>query len=98
MWRATLKQAGEKLPKNEQADLGGQVTYFNPFRGPVQAIIDATGERVTLLGPCDWENHSAGNYGVDRRGKQIITTQEEVTITDPQIPNEHAMKPEQPSR
>lgn len=68
---------------NMEQEQGGAVTFGPAFPFPVEAIISATGERVTLLGPCDWENHSLANYGNTKAdGKQVIVTWEEVTITD----------------
>jgi hypothetical protein len=44
--------------------------------------LDATGETVTLLSTCDWQGQSPANIGVDARGKQFLTTFDEVTVTD----------------
>jgi len=58
-----------------------------PF--PTEAIIDSTGETVTLLQTCDWTGHSPSTVGVDKTGKMFIGAFGEVTVTDPRVlPNE----------
>jgi hypothetical protein len=58
-----------------------------PF--PTEAIIDATGETVTLLQTCDWRGHSPSSVGVDKWGKLFIGSFQELTVTDSRVlPNE----------
>jgi hypothetical protein len=59
-----------------------------PLPFPLEARLDATGETVTLLSTCDWQNNSPANIGVDQRGKQFLATFDEVTVTDHRaVPN-----------
>jgi hypothetical protein len=61
----------------------------SPLPFPTEAIIDETGETVTLLQTCDWRGHSPSSVGVDTSGKLFIGSFAEVTVTDPRVlPND----------
>jgi hypothetical protein len=61
----------------------------SPLPFPTEAIIDATGETVTLLQTCDWRGHSPSSVGVDKAGKLFIGSFQELTVTDARVlPNE----------
>ena len=61
----------------------------SPLPFPTEAIIDATGETVTLLQTCDWRGHSPSTVGVDKSGKMFIGSFAELTVTDARVlPNE----------
>lgn len=61
----------------------------SPLPFPTEAIIDATGETVTLLQTCDWRGHSPSSVGVDKAGKLFIGAFNELTVTDSRVlPNE----------
>ena len=57
-----------------------------PF--PLEARLDSTGEAVMLLQTCDWPGHSPSYIGIDRNGKQVIESFDNVTVTDARaVPN-----------
>jgi hypothetical protein len=61
----------------------------SPLPFPTEAIIDDSGESVTLLQTCDWRGHSPSTLGVDTSGKLFIGSFTEVTVTDPRVlPND----------
>jgi len=61
----------------------------SPLPFPTEAIIDATGESVTLLQTCDWRGHSPSSVGVDKAGKLFIGSFGELTVTDARVlPND----------
>jgi len=61
----------------------------SPLPFPTEAIIDATGETVTLVQTCDWRGHSPSTVGVDKSGKMFIASFGELTVTDARVlPNE----------
>ncbi len=80
-------------PKGTQTDsvyVGEQMLGpASPLPFPTEAIIDATGEPVTLLQTCDWRGHSPSSIGVDNKGKFLIGSFNELTVTDARVvPNE----------
>jgi hypothetical protein len=79
-----------KPPAGATEYLGDQMLGpASPLPFPTEAIIDATGETVTLLQTCDWRGHSPSSVGVDKAGKLFIGSFAELTVTDARvIPND----------
>jgi hypothetical protein len=61
------------------------ITNAAPLPFPIEARLDQTGERVTLMQTCDWKGQSPANIGVDRQGKQFLATFDELTVTDHRV-------------
>lgn len=76
-----------------------QISNIGPLPFPLEAIIDETGESVTLLQTCDWEGNSPSNIGIDRNGKQFIASFAETTVVDHRaLPNQQAQQIRQQRR
>jgi hypothetical protein len=83
MYRPTAKPSGSPQQTTQYDDQAfGQASSL-PF--PTQAILDETGEPVTLLQTCEWKGHSPSNIGVDAKGKQFIASFAEVTVVDHRV-------------
>lgn len=69
------------------------ISQASPMPFPTAAIVDDTGEDVTLTHVCNWPGHSPSNVGVNTRGKQFIASFDELTVTDNRVlPNSAANK------
>jgi hypothetical protein len=80
MYRPGQRQTDLRTdPGHPATSLGGAL----PF--PTEALIDETGEPVTLLQTCDWPGHSPSLVGVDNRGKFLVASFAEVSVVDARI-------------
>ena len=88
MYRPSTGPRGAQTATTEY--LGDQMLGpASPLPFPTEAIIDATGESVTLLQTCDWRGHSPSSVGVDKAGKLFIGSFGELTVTDARVlPND----------
>lgn len=91
-------QTSGNVMEQAQQPQGDRLTYppaisnIGALPFPLEAVLDQTGESVTLLQTCDWAGHSPSNIGVDRKGKQFIAAFEELTVTDQRaVPNQQAV-------